>query len=388
MVYFSLQIKKVIKNNISIIALGILLIVSFSVLSLNTMQNNSSTSLKGEIQGNIVMQKNVIAQDKQALKKYFPTGEEYRKTIIALKKEKEQLQKNQALLEHIKNNQWLAVYKAKISDINKSKTTDLNDKEQASIRETKKRYQYLIDHPMPYESDAAVTGNQLLSELNRSYWPILFTLAIITILTYLYTETYKNGLDTSAILPINKITNLSINSIAGLVISCVLFLLLSLLVFTGASLIFGTGNLQYPTNIYHLVNGQLTVAMVPLAALIPQFLVLQLLAFIFLVLFIQLLARLLHNQLPTLLLAVLIVIGMELAINVIVPFAQIAQWLPNTYLNPFKVVSGEFAYNLNNHQISFTSGVITLLISTLALLILIYLMDRFKSYRLKSVEEQ
>lgn len=176
------------------------------------------------------------------------------------------------------------------------------------------------------------------------------------------------------------------NSLVGLAISCLLYLLLSLLVFTGASLIFGTGNLQYPAIIHHLVNRRQIVAVAPLATLIPQILILQFLEFIFLVLFIQLLAKLLHNQLPTLLLAVLLVVGIGLATTVIEPLAQIAQWLPNTYLNAINVVSGVAADNLDNYHINFTSGVGTLLIGSLVLFSLICLLERTRTHHFKEVE--
>ncbi|RHW54014.1 hypothetical protein [Lactobacillus bombicola] len=386
MSYFGFQLKKITKHNLTIIALCILIIISFGVLFLNTKQIDSGESIKGQIQGNIVIQKNNIAQDKRALKKYSPTGEGYRQTKIALKQTKKQLQVNQALIEHINKGQWGPVYKEKIKEINKMKTTELSERNLDFVSGIKKRYQYLVKHPLPYESDAAVTGLQFWLDLNGTYWPILFTLVIIFILTYLYTDAYKNGLDITTVLPINVMRKQLSNSLVGLAISCLLYLLLSLLVFTGASLIFGTGNLQYPAIIHHLVNRRQIVAVAPLATLIPQILILQFLKFIFLVLFIQLLAKLLHNQLPTLLLAVLLVVGIGLATTVIEPLAQIAQWLPNTYLNAINVVSGVAADNLDNYHINFTSGVGTLLIGSLVLFSLICLLERTRTHHFKEVE--
>lgn len=386
MSYFGFQLKKITKHNLTIIALCILIIISFGVLFLNTKQIDSGESIKGQIQGNIVIQKNNIAQDKQALKKYSPTGEGYRQTKIALKQTKKQLQVNQALIKHINKGQWGPVYKEKIKEINKMKTTELSERNLDFVSGIKKRYQYLVKHPLPYESDAAVTGLQFWLDLNGTYWPILFTLVIIFILTYLYTDAYKNGLDITTVLPINVMRKQLSNSLVGLAISCLLYLLLSLLVFTGASLIFGTGNLQYPAIIHHLVNRRQIVAVAPLATLIPQILILQFLEFIFLVLFIQLLAKLLHNQLPTLLLAVLLVVGIGLATTVIEPLAQIAQWLPNTYLNAINVVSGVAADNLDNYHINFTSGVGTLLIGSLVLFSLICLLERTRTHHFKEVE--
>lgn len=385
MSYFGFQLKKITKHNLTIIALCILIIISFGVLFLNTKQIDSGESIKGQIQGNIVIQKNNIAQDKQALKKYSPTGEGYRQTKIALKQTKKQLQVNQALIKHINKGQWGPVYKEKIKEINKMKTTELSERNLDFVSGIKKRYQYLVKHPLPYESDAAVTGLQFWLDLNGTYWSILFTLVIIFILTYLYTDAYKNGLDITTVLPINVMRKQLSNSLVGLAISCLLYLLLSLLVFTGASLIFGTGNLQYPAIIHHLVNRRQIVAVAPLATLIPQILILQFLEFIFLVLFIQLLAKLLHNQLPTLLLAVLLVVGIGLATTVIEPLAQIAQWLPNTYLNAINVVSGVAADNLDNYHINFTSGVGTLLIGSLVLFSLICLLERTRTHHFKEV---
>lgn len=185
MSYFGFQLKKITKHNLTIIALCILIIISFGVLFLNTKQIDSGESIKGQIQGNIVIQKNNIAQDKQALKKYSPTGEGYRQTKIALKQTKKQLQVNQALIKHINKGQWGPVYKEKIKEINKMKTTELSERNLDFVSGIKKRYQYLVKHPLPYESDAAVTGLQFWLDLNGTYWPILFTLVIIFILTYL-----------------------------------------------------------------------------------------------------------------------------------------------------------------------------------------------------------
>lgn len=385
MSYFGFQLKKVAKHNLTIIALCILIIISFGVLFLNTQQIDSGESIKGQIQGNIVIQKNNIFQDKQALKKYSPAGEGYRQTKIALKQTKKQLQANQALIKHLNKGQWRPVYKEKIKENNKIKTTGLSERNRDFVNGIKKRYQYLVKHPLPYESDAAVTGLQFWSDLNGTYWPVLFTLVIIFMLTYLYTDAYKNGLDITTDLPINIMSKLLTNSLAGLAISCLLYLSVSLLVFTGASLIFGTGSLQYPAIIHHLINGHSIVAVTPLATLIPKMLILQFLELIFLVLLLQLLAKLLHNQLPTLLLAVLLIVGINLATTVIEPLARIASWLPNTYLNAINVVSGAAAYNLDNYQINFVSGVDTLLIGSLILFSLICLLERTRTSHFKEV---
>ena len=375
--YFSLQLKKVTKHNLSIISLVILLLISFGLLYMKSTQLMGTGSLKGDAQGQIAMKKQALQADRQALKRYSPQGKSYKAIEKDIKQTEIGLRKDQAFVDNINHNHWKRVYETKLKREQKGKLTDLSSDEKDGHKSVILRLKYLIAHPMPYESDNAVTGIQFLLDLNANYWPALFSLVMIFILTYLFTGSYKNGLDISTALPINRLQSTLTNNIAGLVVVSFIFLLLNLLVFGGAASIFGTGRNDYPYIIHHLVSDHLVPGIVPTAKLLSQAVILQLLNFIFMVLLVQLIAKIFHNQLPTLLVSLLLLLGGHFVTVFIIPLEKIAQWLPGTYLGVLNIVSNQTAYTMNNSAINFSNGVFTLILSSILLLLLVFLIDRF-----------
>lgn len=374
--YFSLQLKKVIKHNLTIISLVILLLISFGLLYMKSAQLTATGSLKGDAQGQIAVKREALKADRQALKRYSPHGKSYKATEKDIKQIEKELKKDQTFVDNINHNYWKRVYEIKLKREQKGKLTDLSSDEKDGHKSIILRLKYLIVHPMPYESDSAVTGIQFLLDLNANYWPVLFSLVMIFILTYLFTGSYKNGLDISTVLPINRFQSILTNNIVGLSVVSFIFLLLNLLVFGGAASIFGTGRSDYPYIIHHLVSGHLVPGIVPTAKLLPQAVILQLLNFIFMVLFVQLIAKIFHNQLPTLLVSLLLLLGGHFVTIFIIPLEKIAQWLPGTYLGVLNIVSNQTAYTMNNSAINFSNGVFTLILSSILLLLLVLLIDR------------
>ncbi|WP_294955798.1 hypothetical protein [uncultured Lactobacillus sp.] len=374
--YFSLQLKKVIKHNLTIISLVILLLISFGLLYMKSAQLTATGSLKGDAQGQIAVKREALKADRQALKRYSPHGKSYKATEKDIKQIEKELKKDQTFVDNINHNYWKRVYEIKLKREQKGKLTDLSSDEKDGHKSIILRLKYLIVHPMPYESDSAVTGIQFLLDLNANYWPVLFSLVMIFILTYLFTGSYKNGLDISSVLPINRFQSTLTNNIVGLSVVSFIFLLLNLLIFGGAASIFGTGRSDYPYIIHHLVSGHLVPGIVPTAKLLPQAVILQLLNFIFMVLFVQLIAKIFHNQLPTLLVSLLLLLGGHFVTIFIIPLEKIAQWLPGTYLGVLNIVSNQTAYTMNNSAINFSNGVFTLILSSILLLLLVLLIDR------------
>ena len=381
--YFSLQLKKVTKHNLSIISVVILSLISFGLLYMKSTQLSGTGSLKGDAQGQIAMKKEALQADRQALKRYSPQGKSYKatekdikQTEKDIKQTEKELKKDQAFVDNINHNHWKRVYETKLKRDQKGKLTDLSSDEKDGHKSAILRLKYLIAHPMPYESDSAVTGIQFLLDLNENYLPVLFSLVMIFVLTYLFTGSYKNGLNISTVLPINRLQSTLTNNIVGLLVVSFIFLLLNLLVFGGAASIFGTGRSDYPYIIHHLVNDHLVPGIIPTAKLLPQAAILQLLNFIFMVLFVQLAAKVFHNQLPTLLVSLLLLLGGHFITIFIIPLEKIAQWLPGTYLGVLNVVSNQTAYAMDNSAISFSNGVFTLTLSSILLFLLVLLIDR------------
>ncbi|WP_302187600.1 hypothetical protein [uncultured Lactobacillus sp.] len=77
----------------------------------------------------------------------------------------------------------------------------------------------------------------------------------------------------------------------------------------------------------------------------------------------ELIAKIIRDKFPTLLIVLLLTVGLNLCVYVIVPVTKIAQWLPSTYLNSLSVSSNSLAPQVNNQAIDFNHGVITLTIT-------------------------
>lgn len=113
--YFSLQRKKITKSKLTVISVVILLIISLTVLYFNSKDLNSNNfSIKGQLQGNIMLQKNLVAESKRKLSELKPTDHRYQSTKKDLKEVETSLAKKQKLLEDINNNHWVPVYEEQI----------------------------------------------------------------------------------------------------------------------------------------------------------------------------------------------------------------------------------------------------------------------------------
>ena len=93
--YFSLQRKKITKSKLTVISVVILLIISLTVLYLNSKDlNGNNSSIKGQLQGNIMLQKNFVAESKRKLSELKPTNPRYQSTKKDLKEVEALLAKN------------------------------------------------------------------------------------------------------------------------------------------------------------------------------------------------------------------------------------------------------------------------------------------------------
>ncbi len=378
---FTLQYKKVFKNNLTLISLCLLLMISFSILYMNAKLANGDLSTKQELQGNIALQKKAILEDKIALKKYANNSDGYKITNKALKQTQIQLKSNQYLLNQINKNNWQPFYK---SQLLKKSNNGLKSIDRDRLHEIKLRFSYLAKHPIPYENDAPTSGFQFILNLHEQYWPTLVTLVITFILVELYTSSYHNRLDSSSLLPLSNTKKLLTNTIVGWTVCLTISFVLNLLVFSATSLLFGTGNIKYPEIIHIVVKGKSVPAITLLIDLIPKTVILELLEFFFITILIQIVSKIFRRQLTTLFFTILLLLGLSLSTTVIVPLGKIAQWLPSTYLSSLEVVKGNTAFSLGNTNINFNSGLVTLISSSFLLLFFLVIIDHFLSAKKKN----
>ena len=375
------QLKKVFKSNLTLISISVLAFITLGLYFMVSNSLNSDTSLEGSIQGNIKIQKSILAQGEKELKKYSPGSKNYQAKQKDVKNLKNKVQANLDLITDIKHNNWRPVYKKQLASFTKLNGTNLSYQEKYQTEAFKKRFAYLKEHPMPYESDAPVTGVQALLTFNTDFWPLLFSLIIMFILAYLYTDSYRNKLDIDSVTPQSPLQRLLASSAAGFTTSIIIFCLVSLFLFLIASLLYGPGNIQYPYIIFHSIHQKFVSDVVPTSSLLFKNFIVQIFSFLFIALFVQLVAKLVRQQLPTLLIVLFLMIGGSLATTFIEPLSRIAAWLPSTYLGALKVVSGQMANELNNPGINFNQGIVTLTVGTLLLIMILLLMDQLQKQR-------
>ena len=366
MPYIKFQLNKVLKNNLFIIIAPILLIISLIVLALNS-NATKNMSLENQAKGNLVMQNNAINQMQNSLKHYKKGGEAYTLTKQSISDTKKQRQDSQKLLHAIKQQDWQTIYHYQLKAANLAKDLQVkndhaSNAEKNALIKNVKFFEYLNQHPLPYEETPPVTGIQFILNLNQLYLPFLFILVITFILTQLYTSKYRNRVDISSLLPITNNKKYIFDNLIGVITSSSIFYSINILVFLIASLFFKMGSLHYPFYLYKSLAGQTINEYVPTSRVIIPIVILQILVGLFIINFIQLVSSIVRDKFPSLFITLILLIGLSLSSTVIEPLQKAAMWLPTTYFNVINIISGEISVQYHNPQITFASGLITLII--------------------------
>lgn len=369
MPYIEFQLKKVFKNSLFLITSAMLLIISLAVLALNS-STAKNMSLESQAKGNLTMQNNAITQMQGSLKHYKKGGEVYTLTKQSISDTKKQRQDSQKLLHAFKRQDWKTIYYYQLKAVNLAKDIQIkndhvsHDEKNALIKNAK-FFEYLNRHPVPYEENPPVTGIQFLLNLNQLYLPFLFTLVITFVLNQLYTSKYRNRADISSLLPINSSKKYIFDNLSGVIISAGIFYSVNILVFVIASLIFKTGNLNYPFYLYKSLIGQTINEYIPTSRVMVPIIILQIFVGLFVINFVQLVSSIVRDKFSSLFISLVLLLGLNLSTTVIQPLQKLAMWLPTTYFNAINVVSGEISVQYHNAEVTFVSGVMTLIIASM-----------------------
>ena len=386
MSYLAFQLKKVFKNRLTPVCIASLVLLMGIVLFMN-IRTNPQFSLQARAKSEIAYFQKEINRQQRLLKqeKQKAETEIYNDTKSTIKQNQEVVKQDKQVLNAANKGNWRKAYTIMWQQKKQEQTISSNGQDLAGLNsrinvEKKLRFfNYLRHKPLPYESqDMPVTGWQFLLQLNQQYLPYVFTLVALFLLTLLLTDSYHQKLDTAQLLPLEKNNLIISNATAGIVLTLGSFLGINLVLFIAASLISGTGSLAYPYIIGQYKGGRPLIACVSTGSFIIKVIVLQVLTFIFEVVLVQFLARIFRDKLPALLIAILLVPGLNIATMIVEPLRKICAWLPMTYLNAVDIVSGNLGINYQNVQLNYTTGLLTLCCSVLIIAILILLSSHIK----------
>ena len=377
--YFLFQLKKIVKQNLKPIIFCILLIALFIFLDLdlNILKNGSFI----ENQNNsVVTARSVVVLDSE-----HPEGKEGELLIDKKKPHKDkQFSKRKDLIANENSaKQWTKVPKSKKHHGSKLEISYQTPAKRSWLNRANKFLKALHESKIPKRKDNALAGIQLFLALNNKYWLTLFLLLIIFILAKFYTSSYQNGEDLTQILPVGRMGKIISNLGVGLLVICSTYLIIAFSFFASSILFFGQASLRYPLIVHQTWGYKATVTTAPAVKLVPTTVALQLLNILTLVIFINLVAKVCHKLLTTILVSSATIASLILATMFLTPFRRIAQWLPTTYLSSLRINTGSISYYMNNPSINFEHGVLTLVISSLLMLGLTLIVDYRSESRIR-----
>ena len=377
--YFLFQLKKIVKQNLKPIIFCTLLIALFIFLDLdlNILKNGSFI----ENQNNsVVTARSVVVLDSE-----HPEGKEGELLIDKKRPHKDkQFSKRKDLIANENSaKQWTKVPKSKKHHGSKLEISYQTPAKRSWLNRANKFLKALHESKIPRRKDNALAGIQLFLALNNKYWLTLFLLLIIFILAKFYTSSYQNGEDLTQILPVGRMGKIISNLGVGLLVICSTYLIIAFSFFASSILFFGQASLRYPLIVHQTWGYKATVATAPAVKLVPTTVALQLLNILTLVIFINLVAKVCHKLLTTILVSSATIASLVLTTMFLTPFHQIAQWLPTTYLSSLRINTGSISYYMNNFSINFEHGVLTLVISSLLMLGLTLIVDYRSESRIR-----
>lgn len=377
--YFLFQLKKIVKQNLKPIIFCTLLIALFIFLDLdlNILKNGSFI----ENQNNsVVTARSVVVLDSE-----HPEGKEGELLIDKKRPHKDkQFGKRKDLIANENSaKQWTKVPKSKKHHGSKLEISYQTPAKRSWLNRANKFLKALHESKIPRRKDNALAGIQLFLALNNKYWLTLFLLLIIFILAKFYTSSYQNGEDLTQILPVGRMGKIISSLGVGLLVICSTYLIIAFSFFASSILFFGQASLRYPLIVHQSWGYKATVTTAPAVKLVPTTVALQLLNILTLVIFINLVAKVCHKLLTTILVSSVTIASLILATMFLTPFRRIAQWLPTTYLSSLRINTGSISYYMNNLSINFEHGVLTLVISSLLMLGLTLIVDYRSESRIR-----
>ena len=109
---------------------------------------------------------------------------------------------------------------------------------------------------------------------------------------------------------------------------------------------------------------------IPFITILPQLLLLLVLGITFVVNFISVISIFVRKYITCMLISLVVIVGFFVIAGDMAPLQSYLHLLPTTYLDSFKVMSGELLSLTNNSNVTFMKGVLVLCISNVVLFLM------------------
>ena len=393
MKHFSLfLVKKALKSRLNVIIVVLLTIVISIAFYMNS-RTAQKLSLESQIQSSIVKNEQLIKENEDKLSQTTDTeSEEYQSTKKNLELNQNRLEERKHILSLLEQQKWKEAYDLQAK--HEEKTFGRISKEAHSSAELKqavyrewKVYEalyplnikaHLLDFPT-YGIDQVVWTLTIII-------PTLFLISIIFMLTQLFTDRFKDNLDTAKLLPFSKV-KFAISSLGVGIgyVSIVFLLICAISLFLG---LFnqGLGTLEYPYPIFDVAKQEIVI--VKIQNILLESLALEFLVFIVIVEVVYLISFFFKQKTVSLFISLILIVGFVFGINVIEPLQKVAHIIPFTYLRSVEVLTGSLPQNIHNAELSGSMGIIVLPILIIILFVCILLLEKVNGFSFKKVSNE
>ena len=393
MKHFSLfLVKKALKSRLNIIIVTLLAIVISIAFYMNS-RTAQKLSLESQIQSSIVKNEQLIKENEDKLSQTTDTeSEEYQFTKNNLELNQNQLEKRKEILSLLEQQKWKEAYalQAKYEE----KSFGRISKEAYSSAELKRAVYrewkvYEALYPLNIKAhllDFPTYGIDQVVWTLTTIIPTLFLISIIFMLTQLFTDRFKENLDTAKLLPFSKV-KFAISSFGVGVgyVSIVFLVICAISLFLG---LFnqGLGTLEYPYPIFDVAKQEIVI--VKIQNILLESLALEFLVFIVIVEVVYLISFFFKQKTVALFISLISIVGFVFGINVIEPLQRVAHIIPFTYLRSVEILTGRLPQNIQNVQLSGSMGIIILPIIIIILFVFILLLEKVNGFSFKKVSNQ
>ena len=393
MKHFSLfLVKKALKSRLNVIIVALLAIVISIAFYMNS-RTAQKLSLESQIQSSIVEKEQLIKENEDKLSQTTDTeSEEYQSTKKNLELKQNQLEERKHILSLLKQQNWKEAYNLQAK--HEEKTFGIISKEAHSSAELKqavyrewKVYEAL--YPLNIKAhllDFPTYGIDHVVWTLTTIIPTLFLISIIFMLTQLFTDRFKDNLDTAKLLPFSKV-KFAISSLrVGIgYVSIVFLVICAISLFLG---LFnqGLGTFEYPYPIFDVAKQEIVI--VKIQNILLESLALEFLVFIVIVEVVYFISFFFKQKTVALFISLISIGGLVFGINVIEPLQRVAHIIPFTYLRSVEILTGRLPQNIHNAQLSGSMGLTIIPIIMIILFVCILLLEKVNGFSFKKVSNE
>lgn len=375
MSYFTFLMKKVYRkkrNIIPFVLLSIFIIIIYVGNQKSAFNDIKNPQYSGQSELKGVKKDLKMFQDE--LKHKNQSSEEYRQLTknLSLAKEREKYLQNR--LDAVHKKDWQDYYKndadltALMLQVVKADQADYEENTTKILQLNKEYAKYMADNHLHYDSRFSPSqGFSYMVQVADDFMPFLLVILMVFLLSTMYSSSYIDNMDIHFLIPSHYMKKQATKFMAGTLIGFLIIVFFSLLSIGCGWFGNSLGNFHTPVLTY---TTQGATTFIPLINVVPQFLLLSMLSICFIANCISLVAALTKKNITCLILTLAILSGGMLITTYVVPLFPFMQFNPMTYLQTFKVVSGELLSITGNPNINFPNGVIVLILYNIVVYIL------------------